>query len=336
MYIFNIMMSRDLGGIQQAYIDYQDALNMSGYKVVNISSMAAQINDQLVPSHKLPNIASWCILSKIILFFLYLKYRPKVVICHGNRAIQFTSLIKKKVPTIGVAHNYSYKYLKKCDYVIYLTTALKTHLIDHGIVADKLLFLPNMVRINHKYCETTYSNPVVIGAMGRFVNKKGFVYLLEAIAELVSTGANPILLLGGDGEEKEHLTAKVQELNIASNVIFHGWVHDKEDFFSKIDIFCLPSTIEPFGIILLEAIEHSKPVIATRSGGPEDIIRDQEDGLLVVPFSGQELAVKLQKLITNPRYANKLAKSAYDRLISKYDIKIVSKQLSEIVEMVAK
>lgn len=336
MYVFNIMMSRDLGGIQQAYIDYCDALNMSGYKVVNIASVAAQINDKLVPHHRLPNIASWCILSKIILFFLHLAYKPKVVICHGNRAIQFTSLIRGKVPTVGVSHNYSYKYLKKCDYVICLTNSLKAHLIEHGIGAEKLLFLPNMVRISHKYSETTYSNPVVIGAMGRFVNKKGFVYLLEAIAELISIGANPILLLGGDGEEKENLVKKVEELNIANNVIFCGWVSDKEDFFSKIDIFCLPSTVEPFGIILLEAIEHSKAVIATKSGGPEDIIRDQEDGLLVEPFSGQELAVKMQKLITNPRYANKLAKSAYDRLISKYDIKVVSKKLSEIIEMVAK
>ena len=56
MRVFNIMMSRDLGGIQQAYLDYSEALKMHNHEVINISSMSAKINQLLQSNHTLPNI----------------------------------------------------------------------------------------------------------------------------------------------------------------------------------------------------------------------------------------------------------------------------------------
>ena len=70
MPIFNIMVSRELGGIQQAYLDYNEALQETGYQVINISSAYALINDQLTDSIKLPTLTSWCIISKIYLRIL--------------------------------------------------------------------------------------------------------------------------------------------------------------------------------------------------------------------------------------------------------------------------
>ena len=78
-------------------------------------------------------------------------------------------------------------------------------------------------------------------------------------------------------------------------------------------------------------MEHSKPIIATKSGGPEEIIHDNIDGLLTKIESSQDLADKLSYAINNHAKAEQLAKSAYARLKENYDIKIVSKQLSEIL-----
>ena len=115
MRVFNIMMSRDLGGIQQAYLDYSEALKMHNHEVINISSMNAKINQLLQSNHTLPNIGQWCIFSKILLRILIVFYKPKVIICHGNRAINFAKAFKQRNSIIiGVSHNYSYKYLKKC------------------------------------------------------------------------------------------------------------------------------------------------------------------------------------------------------------------------------
>lgn len=337
MRIFNIMMSRDLGGIQQAYVDYHDALTMQGHEVINITSIFSRINRQSPARHYLPNLAPWCFFSKLYLWLLVVIHKPDIIICHGNRAISFASAHKQKpIPLIGVSHNYSYKYLRKCDYVLTLTQKLKEHLIAHGFDRTRLLSIPNMIKVKLQYKQTTPNNPIIIGSYGRFVAKKGFLHLIEAIQTLKTNGDNVKLLLGGDGPDKYLLIEKIKELQLEDNVIFHGWVDNKENFFQKIDLFCLPSTVEPFGIILLEAMEHSKPIIATKSGGPEEIIRDTIDGLLTPAGSSWDLAGKLYQAIANPIETENMAKSAYSRLNENYNIEVVSIQLSKILGEIKK
>ena len=327
------MMSRDLGGIQQAYVDYHNALTLQKHEVINITSISAQINKKLPNNYSLPNLAPWCFLSKLYLWILVLIHKPDLIICHGNRAVSFASRCKRThMPIVGVSHNYSYKHLYKCDYILVLTAKLKKHLIDHGIDKKRLLSIPNMSKVAHEYkVVPNYKTPIVIGSFGRFVQKKGFIYLNEAIKLLNQNNHNVHLLLGGDGPDKDALIQKIQELQLEEQITFYGWVHDKDIFFQEIDLFCLPSTIEPFGIILLEAMEYSKPIIATKSGGPEEIIRDNIDGLLSEVESSQDLADKLSHAINNHKKAEQLAKSAHRRLKENYDIKIVAKQLSEIL-----
>ena len=331
------MMSRSLGGIQQAYLSYHEALKVQEHEVINISSFGAKINTQLQSNKTLLNIAPWCLLSKIYMGILIAIYKPDLIICHGNRAVSFSIAFRpKQLPLIGVSHNYSYKYLKKCDYVITLTNKLKEHLILHGLDSERLLSIPNMTRITHDYQPTSYKIPVIIGSFGRFVAKKGFQYLIESINLLKQSGHNVRLLLGGDGEGKAMLVEKISELQIENEVTFCNWVNDKDAFFKQIDIFCLPSTIEPFGIILLEAIAHSKPIISTKSGGPEEIIRNNVDGLLAEIASGKDLANKLQLVINDQKMAKQLTQSAYLKLKENYDIKVVSGKLSKILSKVIK
>jgi glycosyltransferase involved in cell wall biosynthesis len=325
------MMSRDLGGIQQAYIDYSDALNQQGHEVINITSTNAQINNQLEPKHTLPNLSSWCFISKLYLGILISRYKPDFIICHGNRAIIFACGAAKPSHTkiIGVSHNYSYKKLQRCDYIITLTEDLKQNLINNNVPVYKLIPLSNMIRINNAYLPKPYRKPMILGSLGRFVRKKGFLHLIQSIDLLKKDGYYIKLILGGDGEERTELEKLVSKLNLTSQVDFIGWVKDKNAFFNQIDIFCLPSISEPFGIILLEAIEKSKPIIATRSGGPQEIIRDKQDGLIADIESPEDLAAKIKIMINDKKMADKMSKSAYNRIIDNYNIKIVSQKLSE-------
>jgi glycosyltransferase involved in cell wall biosynthesis len=327
------MMSRDLGGIQQAYIDYSEALLMQNHEVINISSIKAKINNDLQPNHTLHNFGSWCFLSKIFLNILIRKYKPNVVICHGNRAINFVYRAAKKngIKIVGISHNYSYKALEKCDLIIALTQDLKQHLIKQNIPEEQISLLPNMVRIEKEYVKPHYKPPIHVGSLGRFVQKKGFADLITSVKLIKQAGHNVKLIIGGDGVEKKNLENMVGKLNLKNHVQFLGWVDDKNKFFNQIDIFCLPSISEPFGIILLEAIIQSKPIVATNSGGPQEIIRDQQDGLIANINSPEDLAKCLIKLITDQEYAQNMSESAYYKVKKDYDIKSVSGQLSQIL-----
>lgn len=332
MRIFNIMISRDLGGIQQAYLDYNDALENNGNEVINISSAYAQINNQLPGSIKLPTLTPWCIISKIYLRILMAIYKPDAIIAHGGKAINFAAALKpKSVKLIGVAHNYSYKRLAKCDYVIVITEHLKQYMTSNGYNSSKIFQIPNMLRIKLEPKEWDFHKPVVIGSFGRFVKQKGYEYLLDAIALLKNRGYNIKLILGGSGEDEPHLKNKAKEIGIDDIVTFPGWVKDKEKFFAEIDIFCLSSIHEPFGIVLLEAIEHSKPIVSTNSEGPREILDHGIDSLLVSMNSSEDLAEKLADFIDNPEKAKNCANLAYKKLCSKYDIKIVSKKIGNAI-----
>ena len=74
---------------------------------------------------------------------------------------------------------------------------------------------------------------------------------------------------------------------------FLGWVEDKRAFFETLDLFCVPSREEPFGIVVLEGMAHGRAVVATAAAGPREIIRDGIDGLLVPPASPPALAAAL-------------------------------------------
>ena len=332
MRVFNIMVSRDLGGIQQAYIDYSQAINTQGHEVINISSKKAEINKQLDGSIKLPNFMSWCLVSKVYLWILALIYKPDIIIAHGGRAINFAKAAKpKSVKLIGVAHNYTYKRLKKCDYVIVVTEHLRQYMISKGYLAANLFKIPNMLRISQEYKKKAFHTPVVIGSYGRFTKQKGYEYLLQAASLLQERGYDFKLIIGGGGKDVDTLQSLSKELKIDDKVDFAGWIDDKDKFFSSVDIFCLSSIEEPFGIALLEAMEFSTPIVTTRCEGPNEIFAAGNNAILADIKSGEDLADKLSEFIDNPDMAQSTGHIAHENLLVNYDIKIVAKKLDKVL-----
>ena len=71
-------------------------------------------------------------------------------------------------------------------------------------------------------------------------------------------------VIAGDGACKEELKTYVSTLKLNNEIEFLGWVQNQNDFFSKIDVFCLTSTEETFGIVLLDAMKHKIPIVTTK------------------------------------------------------------------------
>lgn len=334
MRIFNIMVSRKLGGLEQSFLDYRNALR--NHDVMNITSSFAAINNK-TDSIKLPNFFPWCIFSKLYLYILILIYRPDVIICHGGRSINFASfskILKISTPIIAVSHGYSIKHILKCDYIIALDESLKEHFINHGFPKERIFIAPNMIDIKKydgKDKKDLLKQTHIVGTLGRLEEEKGFIYLIEAIKILKDQNYNIKLKIAGSGSIETDLHNKVKDLNIEDNVEFLGWIENKDILFNNIDIFCAPSIFESFGIVALEAMSKKLPIVVSDASGFQNIFENNKDALIVGKKSSKDIASAIKKLVNNQNLAINLGQNAYNKAILQYDKKIVTELINNIV-----
>ncbi|MEJ1472057.1 MAG: glycosyltransferase [Candidatus Sedimenticola sp. (ex Thyasira tokunagai)] len=168
-----------------------------------------------------------------------------------------------------------------------------------------------------------------IGALGRFTSEKGFSDLLIALSLLNKENINFKAIIGGCGENKNQLKLQSDQLELDKHVTFPGWIEDKKKFFSEIDIFCLPSRSESFGIVLLEAMKFKTPIVSTDCEGPEEILTDKTDSIITIKNNPIALAESLKYLLTSDEISEKLALNAYNKLISVYSKRAVCRRLEE-------
>src|SRR2546423_947413 len=135
--------------------------------------------------------------------------------------------------------------------------------------------------------------------VGRLVERKGVAYLIEAVARLGRGEEGPRLEIVGDGPERPRLEALARRLGVANRVAFRGKIAPDElqASYARAAVCVLPSVLdargdtEGLGVVLLEAMNHATPVIASRVGGIPDIVEDGVSGLLVLPGGAPVLAV---------------------------------------------
>jgi glycosyltransferase involved in cell wall biosynthesis len=167
------------------------------------------------------------------------------------------------------------------------------------------------------------------------VPKKGFSDLIEALAELASRGYRFEARIGGDGREKKYLKALSTRLRLNNRVRFLGWVENKRAFFEAVDLVCVPSREEPFGIVVLEAMAHGRATIATDAAGPREIIRSGVDGLLVPRAEPQALAAAIADLLDRPERRWGLAEAGREAVRARFALPVLASQISAIVCAVA-
>jgi len=149
--------------------------------------------------------------------------------------------------------------------------------------------------------------------VGRLVERKGVRYLIKAFASIKDRITDRLVVVGS-GSQMIMLKNLVSELGINDRVDFTGFVSDEElaELLAGCKIFCLPAIVdqkgdtEGLGVVLIEALAHKKPVIASNTGGIPDIIVNNLTGILVPPGDSQSLADAMLKLINNRRLRQRL------------------------------
>ena len=161
-------------------------------------------------------------------------------------------------------------------------------------------------------------------SVGRLVPHKGHANLISALAQL--TLQQWRLAIVGEGPEYGRLDRQIRQFSLEGKVTIHTGIADAElpHFYRRADIFVLPSIttltgVEGFGIVLLEAMAYGAAIIASRSGGIEEVVDNNEDIALLVP-QGDRCALQeaIIHLISDTRLRRKMAASAREFLESRY------------------
>ena len=357
MKIVQVLFNKKYGGIEQCFVDYCQALTESGHEVHNIIQKGALYKPNLQKASK--NIyeinTGWKAnpITLIQIFWRILRLRPDVVICHtGKSAILVKCAVKliKRFPVIGIDHGEKPKnYIKhrKADYVFCVNTWMTKQVNKLGKPYKiKAFHIPNMVHLGKtKLVRKKWHKPVTIGILSRISGEKVIGKIIEAVSILKKNGYEVNFLIAGKGDEKleGEYKALVRKLKLSKNVKFLGWIKNKKKFFEKIDIYCMPSLCETFGISYLDAMKHSTPIIASDSWGPSDIFKHEKNGLIIpTGLSPDKIAVipnlvakEVEKLIRDKPFARYLAINAFRDLKEKYTIekngKLIDKTIKYIV-----
>ena len=142
--------------------------------------------------------------------------------------------------------------------------------------------------------------------IGRINSWKGQDLLVEAVAALPTTLRRKFdMKFAGatfeSGQEAEELARQVQKAGVQGQVQFEGFVKDPFDLYQWADIVVVPSKKpEPFGLVAVEAMAHSRPVIAANHGGLTEIVVHERTGLLFTPGNAQALSAMLSRALANP------------------------------------
>ncbi|MDX2073550.1 MAG: glycosyltransferase family 4 protein [Alphaproteobacteria bacterium] len=334
MHIVNIMLAKTGGGIEQAAVDYCEGLRDIGHRVTAIVYPGGWTETQMrargITTEPLFNVSEYDMVAWWRLRRLIKKLAPDAVIAHANRAMGMSSfaLKNRSFPLAGVVNNYSTRRYNRADAAFTTTYDLMDTLAAQGIPREKIFHIPNMVRVSELPQRHRRNTPPIIGTMGRFVKKKGFDVYIEALAILKSRGIPFKALLGGSGEEESALRRLATGKGLEDVLEFIGWVEDRRAFYGSIDVFCLPSLHEPFGIVLLEAFAHGAPIISSNSEGPKDIITPNYDALIVEKGNAEQLADAMEKLLKDPVLCEKLAANGFAKVKTRYSQEVVSESIT--------
>ena len=156
--------------------------------------------------------------------------------------------------------------------------------------------------------------------VGQLIARKGLNILLEACAILKQQGhANYSLWVVGDGEQNQELKNFVERSGLAAQIEWFGKVEYGclGMYFQSADVFVFPTHEDIWGMVLVEAMAFSKPIICSSGAGSVEVMEDQENGFVYEPDNPNQLAAHMSRFIGMPELAESMGKKSLQ--IMKYN-----------------
>jgi glycosyltransferase involved in cell wall biosynthesis len=283
--------------------------------------LVIQSKVDLVHAHMSYNASFW----RKYIFFLLCRAFTVPFICHLHGS-EFKGYVKRS----GRIRSSRLKHLARgADTFLVLSRSWKEY-VDECFGINSVI-LPNYIDLADKHKNKNLDGEGDIIFVGAFIERKGVLDLIKAFYQ---ANLNCNLRLCGSGPLLEEAKALVQEYQINSKVIFHGWVSgdEKYNIFSKSSVFVLPTYNEGLPLTILEAFATRTFVISTPVGAIPEVVIENKSGLLFPAGNISCLKDRLTFYFNNRELCNQMIHEAYCIYESNYTSKSVMPILKQVYE----
>ena len=339
--IISITIDDRAGGIAESLVSYSKALEIINENHLIILPDKANVIEVL---EKISNVQLVKIPKYLLKFHTKTKFffhnhikgllkKSKYIFIHNSKLILYLNKFENKVALINHSGRLTNLNHKGCN--IFLTSSAmkrflkkfplneaKNIIIPHGFSEPQLGFIDSSSNIK---------NLRVIAA-GRFIEKKGFEVLIKAAYLIKKRNLDIKIKIYGKGPLEKKFKNKIKKYKL-TNVSLCGWTSNLNEAFKQSDVFCIPSFIEPFGLVIGEAMACGLPVIASNTDGAKEIFGSypENNGGIIVSISSPDELMKAMIKMQNKNFRDKLSKLGKKNIRKNFSLNKLALNLKKII-----
>ncbi len=344
MRILHINSARDFGGGERHTADLANALQRRGHEVFAAASLHSPLVKELkrLPANnifELPLRNALDVQSAIELARRVRDERMEIIHAHVARDYLLAALASRRTNALLVLTRHLERPLKslhrwtlsRVARVIAVSKAVERSLIEQKIFPpEKIRHIPNGVDVDRfegagrAFDAQRFrrllkiKGQFIVGIAGELREHKGQEDFISAAYIIAQRCRDVDFVIAGDDasprkEYRAHLERLAAEFDLQARVHFTGWLDDVATFLPALDVFVSSSRVEPFGLVMVEAMAAGVPVVATATGGAREIVEDGVSGRLVPVRDASLLAEAVIALLEDEEERRRMGERARER-----------------------
>jgi len=337
--ILHIITSLGIGGAENLLLSYLKNLDKKKYSfyVCCLRDKPDDLNIEISNYAQIINLKMKSKFNPIVIFHLLKvikEIQPEIIHTHLFQPRIYTTfahLLYRR----GVLITHKHSIVNPRKHHIFMLLEIATILFNKKVIAIsesvkqslcKYEFIPNSkifvltnsidyLKFNEVFRHRTYplDKSIVIGTVSRVERVKGINYLLIAMKIILKKYPYSKLEIVGEGSELDELKLLSKKLGISNSVIFFGKLANPIPNYGRMDVFVLPSLLEGFGLVLLEAMAAGIPIVATNVHGIKEVVIDGKSGILIPPKNPEAIAKAVTRIIEDPQIHKDLVEEGFNR-----------------------
>lgn len=284
---------------------------------------------------------------------------PDVVLCNLVKDVRLAGLARKLsesykiiwTPGVNLAKkSLSHKWLFSgfVDHVIVPSQHLRDAIIASGYISpSEFAIVPIGIDDGiwkgnrdegRQFLRERYNLPesaFVCLTSGRFVPQKGHKYLIDSAATLAAGHDDIFFVLLGDGPLEAQLVEQIRERSLQDRFVLCGMLENHQKAVFGADLYVHPAVVEPYGIVLVEAMAAALPVVATRVGGIPEVVEENRTAVLVDHADAEQLTTAILRFYNDHSFREAYGRAGYERFDRLFRMNTMIDKVETILNKVA-